>query len=361
MDTIVCLRSFIKVAEAGSFAEAARRLCVSPATVTKSVQALEKRLGARLINRNTRRIHLTEAGVLYWKHCQTMLSDLERVEAEAAALGQLPRGRLRLTAAPDCRGLEVEAAVLSFLEKYPEISIDLDLTARFVDLVKEEFDLAIRAVGSQVLDASLVTRRLTTARLVVCASPDYLQRHGRPEQPGDLKRHSCLVYAGTPWRNEWPFVRGDELRKVSVHARLQTNDNQLLCQAAKGGAGIVVQPSFNVWRDLRSGELELVLNDWHVGKLEICVVFPHRQYVPAKVRLFIDFLVERFRSGADRDIWLDRAGVIPQAERPTVTPAAEGALVLPARPPRTQPQRHSPPPRAPAGTAFRSRQSSPRR
>jgi len=300
------MQVFAKVAEAGSFAEAARRLRLAPATVTKHIQALEKRIGARLINRDTRRIQLTEAGALYWRRCQTLLSELAQVENEAAGLGQPPRGRLRLTAGDGFGTSELQPAVLEFMQLYPDITVDLELTTRYIDLIKEEFDVAVRTSGTP-LDGALVARRIAVSRLVACAAPAYLARHGRPRDPADLASHACLVYSGTKWGNEWPFRRGEETRKVSVPARLQTNSNLTLCHAVKSGAGIAIQPSFNVWRELRSGEVELVLDEWRVGELDVHVVFPHREYMPAKVRVFIDFLAERFRGGAHRDVWLDRA------------------------------------------------------
>jgi DNA-binding transcriptional LysR family regulator len=307
MDTLVSMEIFAKVAEARSFAEAARQLRLSPSMVTKHVQALECRVGARLINRNSRQSHLTEAGTLYWQHCRTLLSQLRQIEDEAGALGRLPRGRLRLTAPPDFGAMELEPAVLDFMTRYPEISIDLDLTSRFIDLMKEEFDLAIRITEGPLGGNALVARRIASSRLVLCASPDYLRRHGRPAEPAELAEHLGLIYAGTTWGNEWPFLRAGEAHTARIPARLQTNNNQLLCEAACKGMGIAIQPTFNVCDRIRSGELELLLEDWHVGELAIHVVFPHRQFLPAKVRVFIDFLAERFRAGAHQDIWLDRA------------------------------------------------------
>lgn len=299
------MQVFARVAEAGSFAEAARRLRIAPATVTKHVQALEKRIGTRLINRDTRRVQLTEAGVLYWRRCRTLLSELAQVEDEAAGLGQLPRGRLRLTAGDGFGTSELQPAVLEFMQLYPDITVDLELSTRYIDLIQEEFDVAVRTSGAP-LDGPLVARRLASSRLVVCAAPSYLARFGRPRQPSELAAHACLVYSGTRWGNEWPFARGEAVEKVRVCARLQTNSNLTLCHAVKSGAGITIQPSFNVWRELRTGELETVLDEWRVGELDVHVVFPHREYMPAKVRVFIDFLAERFRGGAHRDVWLDR-------------------------------------------------------
>lgn len=306
MDTFACMRSFAAVVRAGSFAAAARHLGLSPAVVTKHIQSLERRIGVRLLTRTTRHVGLTEAGALYWEHCRNVLEEMDHAEAEAGALGRLPRGRLRLTAPYDFGAAEVEPAVLDFIKEYPEIAVDLLLSSHFVDLVKDEFDMAVRIAGQQPLDASLIARRLATSRLVVCAAPDYLRRR-RPQVPADLARHNCLIYTGAAWREEWPFSYNGRTEKVSLSGSLQTNDNLLLCRAAVAGVGLTIQPTFNVWQELRSGRLEIVLDEWLIDELGVHVVFPHRRYLPSKVRVFVDFLVARFRNQHDRDVWLDRA------------------------------------------------------
>jgi DNA-binding transcriptional LysR family regulator len=303
------MRCFAAVAEAGSFAAAARKLDLSPAVVTKRVQRLEQHIGARLFNRDTRHVGLTEAGTLYLERCRDVLEAIEHAEAEASELGRLPRGRLSITAPYDFGPAEIEPAVLDFIAEYPEISVDLLLTSEFVDLVKDDYDMAVRIAG-RPLDPTLIARRLATSRLVVCGSPDYFD--GRPPRvPADLERHNCLVYTGAVWREEWPFTLDGRTEKVALTGSLRTNDNLLLCRAAEAGIGLTIQPSFNVWRELCSGRLQVVLEDWHIDELGVHVVFPHRRYLPSKVRVFVDFLTARFRNSPDRDIWLDRARFQP--------------------------------------------------
>lgn len=309
MDTLSCMRSFAAVAEAGGFAAAARKLDLSPAVVTKRVQRLEQHIGARLFNRDTRNVGLTEAGALYLERCHDVLEAIEQAEAEASELGRLPRGRLRVTAPYDFGRAEIEPAMLDFITQHAEITIDLLLTSEFVDLVKDDYDMAVRIAG-RPLDTTLIARRLATSRLVVCGSPEYMQGR-RPRVPADLKHHNCLVYTGAVWRDEWPFTRDSRTEKVALTGSLSTNDNLLLCRAAEAGVGLTIQPSFNVWRELCSGRLEVVLEDWHVDELGIHVVFPHRRFLPSKVRVFIDFLTARFRNSPDSDIWLDRARFQP--------------------------------------------------
>jgi DNA-binding transcriptional LysR family regulator len=305
MDTLHCIHAFAKVVEAGSFAGAARRLSLSPATVTKRIQHLERRLGTRLFNRNTRQVRLTEAGARYARHCGAMLAELAQVEAEVAEMGRLPQGRLKITAAYDFGVRELEPAALAFARQYPEIKLDLQLTQRFVDLSKEDFDLAVRCVTVPG-EADLIVRRLATSRLIACAAPEYLRRHGRPKVPADLQRHNCLVYTGTPWKNEWSFMRDGCAETIRISGNLRTNDNGLLRRAVIDGIGITIQPTFNIWQDLQAGQLERVLGGWRLEELGIYVVFPQRRYLPGKVRAFVDFLASHFRNSPDRDIWLDK-------------------------------------------------------
>ena len=306
MDTLLCMRSFEKIVEAGSFVGAARILNLSPPTVTKHIQHLERRIGVRLFNRNTSQVALTEAGALYWRHCRDLLAEFEQTEAEVGGMGRSPRGQLRIAAPYDFGITYIGPAILDFAREYPDIKIDLSLASRLVDLVRDEFDMAVRIVGTRGLDASLIARRLATSRLVVCGAPDYLRRL-RPEVPADLAGHNCLLFTGAAWRKEWPFTCNGVTEKVTLTGNIQSNDNLLLCRAAAAGAGLTIQPSFNVWRDLGSGRLETILDEWQVDDLGVYVIFPHRRYMPAKVRTFVDFLATRFRNSPDRDIWLEMA------------------------------------------------------
>lgn len=295
MDTLVCIRTFGKVVDAGTFAAAARHLRVSPATVTKHIQHLESRLGVRLFNRNTQKVTLTEAGARYVHHCGAMLAELDHVEAELGELARRPQGRLRVSTAHDFGVRELEPAILAFVQKFPEIEVELHLSQRLVNLAGEEFDLAVRCV-SRPSEAELVIRRLATARLIACAAPAYLEKHGVPAIPADLEGHNCLVYTGSAWQHVWPFSRDGTTRKVSVAGSIRTNDNSLLRSAAISGFGVTIQPSFNVWQDLQMGRLRQVLDGWTIEELGVFVVFPEKRYLPGKVRVFIDFLAEHFQN-----------------------------------------------------------------
>ena len=198
VDTLVCLRTFGKAIDVGSFAGAARQLRLSPATVTKQIQHLERRLGVRLFNRNTRKVTLTEAGLRYARHCEAMLASLDHVEAEVGEMARRPQGRLRVSAPYDFGVGELEPAVLAFVRTFPEIEVDLHLTQRIVDLAAEEFDLAVRC-AAWLSETELIVRRLATARLLACAALSYLEKRGVPVVPADLEGHNCLVYTGSAW------------------------------------------------------------------------------------------------------------------------------------------------------------------
>jgi DNA-binding transcriptional LysR family regulator len=306
VDTFVGMRVFAKVVETESFAEAARRLKLSPAMVTKHIQGLEQRVGTRLLNRTSRRFSLTEAGAIYHQRCVTLLADLDNAEHAVGNLGRMPRGRLRVTAGADFGGDELWPIARAFMQKYPEISIDLILTDRMVDLVGEEVDLAIRMVERD-LDPSLVARKLAVSRLVLCASPEYLRTAGVPKTPDDLASHRCLLHGDRFRHDGWVLRRNGCTRRVRVAGRIQSNRGSVLRDAAVDSLGIAMLPTFDIWRQLAAGCVRAVLPDWDAGALGIFVVFPSRKFMPAKTRLFIDFLAERFDRGPDHDVWFARA------------------------------------------------------
>ncbi len=307
LDTLLSMRVFAKVVEAGSFTEAARRLNLSPPMVTRHVQSLEQRIGALLINRTTHRFSLTEAGAMYHERCVRLLSEMEDAEEEVAALGRLPRGRLRLTAPPDFGRVELWPIVRDFMLRYPDIKVDLVLTNRVVDLVEEEIDLAVR-MSDGALDGSLIARKLAVSRRLLCAAPGYLGRAGELRTPDDLLQHECLLFSGAGGRHEgWILDRAGESRRLRVTGGLQASQLSLLAQAAVEGRGIAMQPTFAIWRHLADGRLRAVLEEWSGGSLGVFVVFPSRRFLPAKTRVFIDVLTGVFRNDPDRDVWLDRA------------------------------------------------------
>ena len=293
MDRLTSMAVFKRTVELGSFAAAGRHFGISPEMAGNHVRALEARLGVRLLNRSTRRLSLTQAGEGYYARCMHILAAIDEAEAQANALDTMPRGLLRV-AVPVTFGVRHIAPVVSeFMMRYPEVTFDVAVSDRFVNLLEEGFDLAIRIGDLQ--DSSLVARRLTLAHLLICASPAYLQRAGRPETPADLSRHACLIYAGTLAPDTWDFVAPDG-RTEAVHAAgpLTSTNASFVHEIALAGHGIVLGPSFSFKEDIVAGRLVPLLTAWRVSrKLPVHAIYPHRSLLSAKVRSFVDLLVER--------------------------------------------------------------------
>ncbi len=298
MDRFGALRVFTQVVESESFARAAERLRMSTSAVSRHVAELEAHLQNRLLNRTTRRVTLTEAGRAFYERSVQLLQDLEEAENEAARSARLPRGTLKVSTSVNFGVRHTTPAITGFLERYPDLSFDISLSDRIVDLVEEGVDVAIR-IGSVGSD-SVVARRLGETLVVPCASPEYLARHGAPRAPEELASHNCLTYEYGPARNQWRFVDSDGRERVArVTGNLHSNNGDLLAEAAAQGAGIVYQPTFIVGDAVRAGRLVPLLQDFQAPPLPIYAVYPSRKHLSAKVRLFIDFLVERFAESKD--------------------------------------------------------------
>lgn len=291
MDTLQSMRVFASVAQTGSFAAAAERLNLSRASVTRHVAALERRLGTRLLQRTTRRLALTEAGSLYRERCEQMLEWLDETEALVGRGQHTASGTLRISAPVSFGARHVAPATAEFVQRYPHIEVDLALNDRRVNLVDEGFDLAIRIAAR--LEPGLVARRLSRSRLLLCAAPAYLQRCGHPATPEALAGHNCLLYTYSP-RNAWLFRHAGYSHRVTVSGNLKANNGEALLAAARAGLGLVLQPDFIVREALRDGSLETVLPEFDPGHAGIHAVYTSRAFLPARVRLFIDFLGARF-------------------------------------------------------------------
>ncbi|PWC34033.1 LysR family transcriptional regulator [Azospirillum sp. TSO35-2] len=292
MDRLDDMLAFIKVVDTKSFTAAADRLNLSKSVVSRRIGELENRLGARLLNRTTRKLSLTEVGQAYYERCSRILADLEEAEQAVADLHAAPRGRLKLNAPVSFGVLHLAPAVAEFLERYPSIEIDMDLNDRFVDLVDEGYDLAIR-IG-RLRDSSLIARKLAPARVALCASPAYLKKHGIPETPEDLGRHSCLLYTNLPSPELWPFMVDGELRNIRVSGPIRSNNGDLLREAAIAGLGLVMSPTFLCGEALSRGELVTVLPRHVPSDTSVNAVYPQNRHLSPKVRVFVDFLVQRF-------------------------------------------------------------------
>ncbi|SMH62374.1 DNA-binding transcriptional regulator, LysR family [Azospirillum lipoferum] len=292
MDRLDDMLAFIKVVDTRSFTAAADRLNLSKSVVSRRIGELENRLGARLLNRTTRKLSLTEVGQAYYERCTRILADLEEAEQAVADLHAAPRGRLRVNAPVSFGVMHLAAAVAEFLERHPAIEIEMDLNDRYVDLVDEGYDLAIR-IG-RLRDSSLIARKLAPARVALCASPDYLLKHGTPKTPEDLAGHRCLIYTNVPTPDVWHFLVDGELRGVRVSGPLRGNNGDLLRDAAVAGAGIVLSPTFLCGEALASGALLSILGEHVPSEASVNAVYPQNRHLSPKVRVFVDFLIERF-------------------------------------------------------------------
>lgn len=289
MDRFQSIAAFVSVIENGSFARAAEKLGQSVSAVSRRVAELEEHLDARLLNRTTRRLSLTETGRAFHERAVQLLADLEEAEQGASAGGVTPRGTLKLTA-PITYGIRVLAPIVAaFAAKYDQVRVDVDLSDRVVDLVDEGFDLAVR-IG-EIRSQFLVARRIGATSLVCCAAPSYLERHGTPRTPDDLARHSCLTYEYAATRHQWRFIGADGGdRVVRIGGPLHANNGRMLGALAIEGAGIVCEPDFILAPDLERGALVPILTDWTLPSIAIHAAYPSRRHLSAKVRAFVDFL-----------------------------------------------------------------------
>ncbi|ATB35981.1 Transcriptional regulator, LysR family [Cystobacter fuscus] len=292
MKDVGCYFTFAEVVRTGSFTAAARALGVTKATVSKQVMHLENTLGMRLLHRTTRKLSPTAEGEALYVRCRRMAEELEAAEAEVMHLRSKPRGRLRVSV-PMTFGLQhIVPAVPEFLNRHPEIEFDLQLDDRVVDLVEQGFDVSVRI--AELPDSSLTVRKLATSRRVVCATPEYLKRHGTPRKPEELRQHRCLQYtylaSGTTWRMSG---HGEDFL-VPVGGPLQANSSLALKAAVLANIGIGQFPLFVVFEELRSGRLVSVLEDYTLPRLTIWAVHASGRTVTPKVRAWVDFLVRRF-------------------------------------------------------------------
>jgi DNA-binding transcriptional LysR family regulator len=286
------LVAFHSVVKHSSFAKAADELSLSPSGVSRIVTRLEERLGVRLVQRTTRSLSLTEAGAAFYARASQILADLLDAEAEVQKATAQPRGNLRITASIGFGQLYVSPLLELILERFPELSLDLTLTNRFVDIIDEGIDLAIR-IGA-LSDSRLIARRLCNNQRVLVASPSYLARRGVPTRPDELTEHDVVIFTGFSKAREWKLVGPDGTISVAVSGRIATNNLDVLTHAAKKGLGITVGPTMAVNQALLSGELVRVLEPYEFEPSAIFAVYPSARQLSTKVRAVVDFLVEKF-------------------------------------------------------------------
>jgi DNA-binding transcriptional LysR family regulator len=293
MDKLACMRTYAAVVATGSFTAAADRLGISKALTSKYVGHLEDHLGVRLLNRTTRRLNVTEAGQAYYQRCQQLLDDLDELEAAIQHQQDAPKGRLRVAVPTTFGEMYLTRAVADFLEEQPGVSVELVLADRFVNIIEEGFDLAVR-IG-ELEDSTLIARRLASSRIVACASPEYLARPGgTPKHPTELTSHDCIIDTNFRATDQWPFREGQRPFTVKVDGRFSANNALSVREMLLAGRGVGLCPTYVVADDLRAGRLKAVLQEFQVLEFGIYAVYPHNRHLAAKVRSFVEFLVGKF-------------------------------------------------------------------
>ena len=294
MDRLASMQAFVQVVDSGSFAGAAKRLAASPAAVTHHVQALEDRLGVQLLNRTTRRLSLTEVGRTFYQHSAQILAQVEEAERSATLLQTTPRGLLRLNTSEGIARVMMPL-IAEFTAAHPEMSFDVVLTDRMVDMVEGGFDLALRA--GPLPDSSLISRKLALGKLILCAAPDYLARRGAPQRPEDLAGHNCLIYQMLG--NEWRFNGRAGDVAVAVSGNLRSNSLEAVRRAALSGQGIGLLAAVVVAEDLQKGALVRLLPEYDANEVVIQAVYPASRHLSVKTRSFLDFLAQRMNDRAE--------------------------------------------------------------
>jgi DNA-binding transcriptional LysR family regulator len=291
MDRLDEIAAFAAVADARSFTQAARRLGVSGAQVSKLVARLEDRLGARLLNRTTRDVSLTDTGRAYLDRARALLEDFEALESSVRDEDG-PRGTLRISAPVAFGARQLDPALLDFARTYPEVSLEVFYADRLVNLVDEGFDVGVRI--AQLGDSTLIARKLAPVRLVTCASPAYLQAHGTPQTPADLRAHDAIIDLNAREPYVWGFGMGGECMETRIHGRLRFASPEACLQAAERGFGVARAPAFVAAERLRAGALVPLLCNFEPETVHVHVVYPHARHLAPKVRAFVDFLAARF-------------------------------------------------------------------
>lgn len=294
MDRWTEIELFVQVAEQGSLSRAAQAMNLSNAAASRHLAALEARLSARLVERNTRRLFLTDAGSEFLLRCKGVLNDMRDAEATVNATAVQPIGTLRISGSLSFCKQHVVPLLPELNERYPALRVEIVAANRYQDLIENNIDLAIRTREYEA-DSNVAVRRLAVTRRILAASPDYVRRHGRPETPKDLEQHRLLLYTYSNRPHELRFTRAGSTTISVVKGALEANDGQLLREAALQHMGILVQPRYIVYDDLVHGRLVPILDDWDLPRLTINIAFQSRQYLPAKVRCFVDLITNHFR------------------------------------------------------------------
>jgi DNA-binding transcriptional LysR family regulator len=302
------LELFVQVAETGSLSRAAEALDVSNAAASRHLSSLEDRLGARLVERNTRRLYLTDTGQEFFSRAKSILSDLKDAESAVNATTLNPTGMLRISASLSFSLHHVAPLLREYTQRYPNVTVHVEAANRYMDIIDNNIDVAIRTREYEP-DSNITIRRLAETRRILVASPRYFARHGFPKTLDELPRHHLLIYTHANHPDELRFTRAGQTSTLAVKGLLESNDGQILRAAALDGLGILVQPTYIVYDDIVAGRLVPVLDDWDLPRLTINLAYPSRKHLSAKVRTFIDFIAEHFEKMNYEKKWTGRFGV----------------------------------------------------
>ena len=290
MSDIKRMTIFVKVVETGSFSGAARCLGIARSAISRHISALEDKYQARLLNRTTRQLSLTDVGRIYYESCVKILAEAEAVTQRIQQSHEKPKGTLKI-AGPTSFGLQLTKLVSEFRKQHSALAIELRLDDQIVDMVKEGIDVSIRIGWLE--DSRLIARRICDAPRILCASPAYLDLHGRPQKPSDLTKHSCIIFTLLPTPHQWMFSYGRNHETIYIHSQFLTNSAIAVHGLVLNGAGIAPLSRFLVSEDIHTGRLEQLLSEYDCGSAGIYAVYQDRRYKQAKVRLFIDFIKEQ--------------------------------------------------------------------
>ena len=308
MDRWTEIELFVQIAETGSMSRAAEALDLSNAAASRHLSALEERLGARLVERNTRRLYLTDTGQEFFSRAKGILAELKDAESAVNATSLNPTGVLRISASLSFSLHHIAPLLREYTQRYPNVTVHIEAANRYMDIIDNNIDVAIRTREVEP-DSNITIRRLAETRRILTASPRYLAQHGLPQTLEDLARHKLLIYTLANNPNELRFTRDGKTTIMNVKGVLDANDGQILRVAALDGLGILVQPSYIVYDDIVAGRLVPVLDEWDLPRLTVNLAYPSRKHLSAKVRTFIDFVAEHFVKMDYERKWTGRFGV----------------------------------------------------
>ena len=305
MDVLSAMGVFVRVVDLKSFSMAAAEMGISSSSVSKQVSQLEQHVGAKLLQRTTRRLFVTDVGAAYYEKCLSILEEIEEAENLVSQLQGKPQGVLRITCNMTFGQIQLSKAIPEFMDKYPDVQVDITLDDRAPDLIRDGFDMAIRIADPQLPDSSMIAREISKIPMYICATPHYLEKHGRPETAEELKGHNCLVFVYAANAHQWTLEKNAKRHTVQVSGDLKANNSLVVRESVLQHRGIANLADFVISRFVQSGDLVQVFPDCQPELLSIFAVYPDRKYTSPKVSAFIDFFREWLARNHKEDLWAE--------------------------------------------------------